>query len=1053
MKAVFRFFTERHLLANAMTVMIMLLGSASLLTINREEFPNASPGYLRISTSYSGASPEDVELNITNPLEDALKGVTGIKHITSTSAENSSSIGIEIDEDVDQEETYDEIVDAVNSVNNLPEDAGDPRIRKFDPRKKSIMRFGLSSDALSYAELRDYVHQLEKLLLEVPGVAEVGLSGYRSREVRIEVSPDKMMQHGISLNEISQAISAYNIRAAGGSLEAAGGEKNVITLSQFTDPLEVGDVIVRSYASGAVVHVKDVATVEDTFEEEDRITRINGKPAISLSVTKNANADLVSTADAVNAVLAEEQAALPAGLIDFLITDDDSEAVRDKFEIVKTNGAIGLVFVLLVLALFLNLRTSFWVAMGIPISLLGVLMCLPFFDVELDSLTMSAMVLVIGIIVDDAIVIAENIFQHRERGEPALAAAVNGLHEVAMPVFTTIVTTILAFLPMFFIKGMLGKFIYVVPLTVILSLSMSLLESYFILPAHLLPGLRGPEHRQVGRRWFYPVRERFERLLAQMLQLRYVWVFTACLILAASLLYASSSIKFKLFARGKNIDTVDLTLRMPLGTDLDTTSAKMQEVEDLMADFPKNEIAGYMSRIGSGGFRGASGPHLGTLTLYFPPTSELGRPVNAIIQNVRAAISQIQGVESLSLGMSMRGPPTGRAIEIMVKGADKPTRNAAISAIMTFLNGIDGVSDLERDDKAGKTEIVIQPKASLLARYGLTVSDIAQTIRTANEGQVATTTRYGDEDVDFRVGLADEHRRGVAFLKHLKVTNKQGELINLEEVATFTERTGVYALYHEEGEPTITLTGEVDETLITPLEVMAAVQQEFDFDKLREYPGVRLDIGGEAADSQQAITDILTSFALAAVGIYFLLMLLFNSLTQPLIVLATIPFGVAGVIFALALHGITQTTFFAGIGVVGLAGVVVNDALVLVDHLNGLKRRHTTPSTPLRVTTELIAQGAADRLRPVLLTTVTTVAGLLPLTYGVGGEDAMMAPMAMALGYGLLFATPITLILLPCLYMIQLDVQAVAARLANVARREKTLDEPQGAPEELWQAE
>jgi multidrug efflux pump subunit AcrB len=366
----------------------------------------------------------------------------------------------------------------------------------------------------------------------------------------------------------------------------------------------------------------------------------------------------------------------------------------------------------------------------------------------------------------------------------------------------------------------------------------------------------------------------------------------------------------------------------------------------------------------------------------------------------------------------------------MVKGGNKDTRITAVEDVMSFLDGINGVSGLERDDKAGKEELILRPNFALLARYGLSVSDIAQTVRTLYDGQVATTTRYGDEDVDFRVMLQKDDRLRSEYFQQVKITNRQGESINLAEVVNFEPRTGLLAIYHEDGEPTITITGDVDEESITPLEVMGIVEEHFDFQKMREYPGVRLDIGGEAADSRQAMIDIGVSFGLAAVGIYFLLMLLFESVTQPFIVLITIPFGVVGVVLAFMLHGITQASFFAGIGLVGLAGVVVNDALVMVAHLNHLKRQYKG-----RDMTAIIAEGAANRLRPVILTTVTTVAGLLPLTYGIGGADEMMAPMAMALGYGLLFATPITLILLPCLYLIRDDIGLLLSQLFRRKRQ------------------
>ncbi|GAK56459.1 acriflavin resistance protein [Candidatus Vecturithrix granuli] len=1043
MKSLFKFFTERHLLANALTIMILLLGSYSLMTMNREEFPNADTGVVTISTTYSGASPEDVELEVTNKLEDKLKSITGIKTISSTSAENSSRIEIEIDEDEDQDEVYDEIVETVNGVDDLPHDADTPRITKMNPKMKSILTIGFSSGRLSYRELRDYVHDFEKKLLRIDGVAEVNLSGYLDREVRIEVSPDKLMKYGVSLNQLAEVISARNIRSSGGSIDTPIDQKNVITLAKFTDPEEVGDVIIKSYSSGAEVRVKDVATICDGFEESETIQRINGKPAISASVTKSTSADILRTSDAIKAMIAEEQATLPADTIEFMITRDDSTGVRDKFEIVKSNGAVGLILVFIILAIFLNIRTSFWVAMGIPVSLMGTLILLPFFDVELDSLTMAAMVLVIGIIVDDAIVISENIFQRREKGESPLEAAVNGVHEVALPVFSTVATTVLAFIPMFFITGMMGKFLYVVPLTVIIALTVSMLEAYLILPAHLMSSLINTKQQKAGRDWFRPIRQGFERLVSKMLSLRYVWLFLAVAILAGSIIHATGSMKFVLMDRGSNVESLDMTLEMPLGTALETTSSKMEEIEAILSTFPGTEISAYTTTIGSGGWRSVSSGHLATMTMYLPPASELARPVNEIVEDLRQQIDAISGPQEVTIGMSLKGPPTGNAVEILVKGGDKSTRNAAVTDIMAFLKTVNGVSDLERDDKSGKDEIIIQPKYSLLARYGLTVSDLAQTVRTTYEGQEATTTRYGDEDVSFSVILQPEYRKNLDYLKTLKISNDQGELINLEEVADFTMQPGVYAFYHEDADPTVTITGEIDENVTTSIEAMTAVKQEFDFEKMRQYSGIQLDVGGEAADSRQAIQDLLMSFGLAAIGIYFLLMLQFNSLTQPFIVLITIPFGVAGVILVMALHGMTQASFFAGIGVIGLAGVVVNDAIVMVDHLNVLIRRKDENMVAL------IAEGVADRLRPVILTTVTTVFGLLPLTYGIGGEDTMMGPMAMALGYGLLFATPITLILLPCLYMIRIDFQNVVGKVKQILTLRKpsiaTLPQPKEA--------
>jgi len=451
MKSFFEFFIRRHLFVNALTLLIIMLGIYTAVYINLEEFPNAETGWLRVRTTYPGSSPADVELEVTNKIEDALKSIVGIKSMSSTSSENRSNITISIDEDEDNEKVYNDIVDAVNGVGDLPDDVDTPSVNQFNPKMKPIFWIGFTSTQLNYRELRTYVHDFEKKTMDLPGVAQVSLSGYRDREIRIEVSPDLLEKHTISMNDIIRAMADRNIRSSGGSLESYTDQKNVITLAKFEDPMEVGDVIIRSDSKGAVLQIKHVATIYNDFEKANSIHRFNGLPSITLRVTKSPSADIINTANAIKSLIKKEKALLPPETIDFIVTQDDSINVLNKFTIVKWNGIMGLVLVFIILATFLNMGTSFWVAMGIPISLLGTLIFLPFFDLELDSLTMAAMVLVLGIVVDDAIIVAENIYQHRERGSSPLSAASAGLNEVALPVLTTVATTIIAFIPMLFI--------------------------------------------------------------------------------------------------------------------------------------------------------------------------------------------------------------------------------------------------------------------------------------------------------------------------------------------------------------------------------------------------------------------------------------------------------------------------------------------------------------------------------------------------------------------------------------------------------------------------
>jgi len=1030
MRSFFKFFAERHLLANLLTIMILLLGGISLLRINLAELPKVDVGQVVITTRYPGASPEDVELNVTNKIEDELKSVTGIDWIRSSSFENSSIVSVKIDDDADLEDVQTEIREAVAQVTDLPQEVTEsPRVTEIKSSIFPVIEVGMSSDELSYRDLREYARRFEKKLKEISGVASVEKYGYRAREIRVEVSPDKMMKYKLPMRDIINAIRARNIRASGGSLESYTSEKNVVTLAQFRDPVEVGDVIIKSSFEGAMVWVKDLAIIHDDFEEERMIPSMNGKRAISFQVTKSENADIIETVDAIKQLVEQEKDYLP-DTIEFLYSSDASIEVRNSFKVVGSNGVIGLILVMVTLSLFLNVRSSFWVAMGIPVSLLGVIFLLPLFDVELDSITLASMVLVIGIIVDDAIIITENIFQLRERGDSPIEAAVNGVHEVYLPVFTTIATTFLAFLPLFFMTGMMGKFVFVIPLTISLALCVSMLESFTMLPAHILKGLypkKGREPRSCSRAWFRPVRDMFEKHIRTILKLRYVILLLAFAILVGTLLYAAKFMDFRLFDT-KGATRIAVEIRLPIGTSLQATADKVKEIETIVQDLSDEELESYLLRVGgSADIIAVENEHVATMTINLAPYSERMRNkmriADEIVEDLRQQAANIEGIEQITFSVDVGGPPTGSPIEIRLIGSDNKLRTRLADEIMTFLkNEVEGAKDVDRDDKPGKDEVTIVVNYERLARYGLTVDDIAQNVRIAYDGQVVTSTRYGDEDVEFLVIIEKKFRQQLEFLRQLRIPNRQGELIALDEVASLEIGPGIAVYRHYGGERAITITGDVFQDKTTTVKVSNAVLERFEPILSIEYPGIRLKVGGEAQETQETMTDLALSFGIAILGIYFLLILLFNSATQPFMVLLAIPFGICGVIIAFALHG-EPLSFLAMTGIIGLGGVVVNDSLVLVDHLNELKRRGEIGNLA-----ELVAFGTANRLRPIILTTFTTVSGLLPLAYGLGGESVNMAPMGLALGYGLLFATPITLILIPCLYMIGQDIRNLFQR-------------------------
>ncbi len=1019
MKSFFRFFAERHILASLITIMTILLGLSTVMKIKRDIYPKVDFGTMTIMTRYPGASPEDVELNVTNKIEEELKTVTGIDRMTSYSMENISMIYVVIELDVDdQDEVKSEIREAVGRVTDFPVEVTEsPLIEELSSTDQPVIEVGLSGD-LPYRKLRELARLFEKKLKAVPGVSRLERRGYRAREIRVEVSPSAVEKYQIPMREIITAIRARNIRGTAGSFESYTSEKNLVTLAQFRDPKEVGDVIVRSTFEGPVVKVRDLAIVNDNFEDERILSRINGKSAISFLVYISESADVIRTTDAIKELVERERGNLPEG-VEILYSNDSSRVVRNSFRTVLSNGLMGLALVLILLATFLNLRAAFWVAMGIPVALLGTIFMLPLFDVYLDTITLTAIILVIGIIVDDAIIISENIYSRREKGDQPLEAAVTGIHEVFRPVLTTVLTTFIVFVPMFFMPGIFGKFITVIPLAISLALFISLAEAMVALPSHLTGGLRRRSEKSSRVNRFNAIRGHYRGFMVHALRFRYVFVLLFVVVLAGSLWYASNFIKFILFP-SEMADHFYIGIELPTGTSLQATSDKVKKVEELVAGLPEEELSSFVTRIGINPFISAESENYAYVSVSLTPFAKRSRTADKIVEALRERTDELHGYGEISYLIETGGPPVGRPIALRIIGSDDILRTQMADSLEVFLGNINGVKDISRDDKAGKDQVEIKVNYDQLSRLGLTVADIAQNVRIAYDGEIVTSVRYGDEDVEFRVMLRESARKRLSYLRDLLIPNRQGRLIPLRQTASLITGPGPSDYRHYDGERTITIEADVDQEITTPLEVTEAIFGHFDLD--RNWPGIQLVKAGELVETEESMAGLFRTLIIAALGVYFLLVLLFNSLTQPFLVMVAIPFGITGVIIAFALHG-EPFSFVAIMGIIGLCGVVVNDSLVLVNHLNELKQKRSAEGIR-----ELVAEGTSNRLRAIILTTLTTVAALLPLGYGLGGTAPFMAPMALALGWGLVFATPLTLILVPCLYMISQDIGGIFRR-------------------------
>jgi multidrug efflux pump subunit AcrB len=905
--------------------------------------------------------------------------------------------------------------DAVSRASELPAEVDEePLVEEITTATAiPIIEVGWSG-AVPYTVLRDAAMTLEKRLLDLSGVGSVTKYGYLDREIKVEVGQDAIERYQVSAHDIVNAIQNRNIRSTGGSFESYTSEKNIVTLAEFADPMEVGEVIVRVREGGSTVRVKDLAVLRDDFEPRKVLSRMNGTSAISFLVFKKERADIIRTVDSIKDLI-EQNLELFAEGVNIEYSNDKSRLVHNRLKVVASNGLLGLTLVIIMLGLFLDWRSAFWVALSIPVVLLGTLFMLPVFGAFLDTIAMGAMILVIGIIVDDGIVVAENIWRQREAGLPPLEAATQGAYMVSKPVLTTIVTTALAFMPMFFMAGTLGDFVFVIPLVVTLALFISLADTLFIMPAHLIAGVRAGASPSKTSRWFTKLRQTFKRVLTFFLGVRYRVVTLFLVLLVAAFMYAAKFMDFVLFPT-QSADEFYVLAELSSGSSLEHTAESMEQVEAIIAGLPPNELDSFVTRIGTHGQHNLgeneNWAHVG---VYLAPFAERDRNADQIVEDLRQQLDQVQGFSNFSFVVDSGGPPMGRPVTLRVIGSDDERRNALALEVILFLEGIDGVKDIERDDKLGKEQIAVDLDFLRLAENQLSVADVARNIRLAYDGEIVTSVRYGEEDVDFRVILEEEARGSAEVLGQLVIPNASGRFINLNEVADFRVGPGPSNFYHFNNERTITITADIEKGKTTPLLVTEAVLTAIEVDK--DWKGLRLVVGGEAEESEKSMASLFVAFALAAIGIYLVLVLLFNSTLQPLVVMFSVPFGLTGVILAFALHQ-QSMGFLAMLGVIGLMGIVVNDSLILVNLYNTLRAgKRSRPSL------DVVLDATTQRFRPILLTSVTTVAGLLPMAYGVGGSDPFSAPMALAMGYGILFATPLTLILLPCTLMIGVDLR------------------------------
>ena len=1018
---------KRPKLVNMLMIFVLLVGAFQMINTKNQGYPSVDFGVMTITTVLPGGSPEEVELKVTNKIEDQLLTVSGVGDIQSYSIENISVISVKLDDDYDYQKTKNDIYKAVDRVENLPAEIDSrPLVTEVINDAIPVQEIAIYGSA-DYNVLRRYAVALEKQLQEHPLVGVIDRVGYLKKEIKVQADYRELSSRYVTLEDVVHALQAHNVRKSGGNISIASEASKLVLNSEFTDVDSVKNVVIRSAFEGGMITIGDVALVKDDYEPIEIAPLYNGKPMIQLLVMKKKESDILKTSEGIDQVVKEFKKNIPDSVQVSSIVDYSVD-VRNLMKLVLDNAFIGLVLVVCVLLFLLNFKVALWTAVGIPISILFGFIFFPVLGLTINFITLMAIIIILGMVVDDAIILGENIYRYREMGFSPMESAERGIREVIGPVFTTVITTIVAFLPMLFMGGVFGKFMYMMPIAIALILIGSLFECLFLLPSHIthssLPNVQ--THR---RPYFVWLETSYERLIRFALFFKYRTILCFFMLLVIAFYLCVKHIPFLLFPSDDGL-LGTISYELPNGTTLEQNREWVRRLEQKIDSLPDHEIQSYVTTLGQKRPRIAEFGYndtldkVGNILINFSGFRERTRTSTEIIADLKLMMADVTGSIDLIVEVTKEGPPVGKAVTVTLIDNNNERRLKYASELKDMLNSLDGVSGVNDSDGIGKNEYHIIPDSHLLAQLGITTEQIGRVIRTAYEGNIVSSIDLEGEEVQFRVSLLEEDKDDLAVINHLSVKNRFGKLVPIGQAVRFEKKSTQQAYTHFNGDRSVTIFAEVDSDKILPSRVNQLIRDQYE-QIADEIPGFRVRFGGEEKDTQESMQGLAISMLVALIAIYMILVVLFDSFVQPFLVMLAIPFSFSGVVFAYFFHDL-PLSFPAMIGLIGLIGVVVNDSLVMISFLNN-KGGKTTFNI------ELLADAAKMRLRPILLTTLTTAAGLFPTAYGFGGDNPFIIPMILAIAWGLVFATVITLILMPCIYLAQREWVFFMKRLLRLS--------------------
>ncbi len=1011
---------------NLLMVFLIVGGIFISMSIKKEVFPEFTTDSVTVSVTYSGSSPEEVEQGILLVVEEAIQGIEGIEEISAKAVEGKGTVIAELMEDVDRQKVLQEIKQEIDRIGTFPDDAEEPVV-SLSSRKREVLQVSFYGD-LSESVLREVGEQVRDRLLQHKAISQVEVVGAKNYEIQVEISQEQLRAYDLTLAQIADKIANGSVELPGGEIETSGGEILLRIRDRHDWAAEFGRIPIISGEDGTVLYLEDIAVVREGFEDSDSVVTFNGKSTIALDVYRVGKETPLSVAEGVRQAMGEIEVDLPPGL-SWKVSRDQSVIYQQRLDLLLKNAFIGLALVLILLGLFLDFKLAFWVTMGIPISFLGGLLFLPVFDVSINMISMFAFIIALGIVVDDAIIAGENIYEFRQQNIGLLDAAVLGAKDVAIPITFSILTNIAAFLPLLFVPGVMGKIWKVIPLVVITVFIVSWVEALFILPAHL--GHSNPEPRNpvsaayrkfqqkfsAGLYWF--ISRLYSPALNVFLRWRYLTVALGLVVLMVVLGYVlSGRIGIILMPRVES-DYAVVTATLPYGSPEIEVIAVRDKLTDSLKRIVKQKggeklVTDIFTHVDSNEVE---------VTAYLADADIRSLSTIELTKAWRRETGTLVGLQSLKFEFDRGGPGRGNALSVELSHRDIDVLDKASAALAEKLALFPQVKDIDDGFNPGKEQLdfKITPEGESL---GLTSAAIANQVRNSFQGVTALKQQRGRNEVTVAVRLPVSERLSEYTIESMLIRTPAGTFVPFDHVAEMERGRAYTNIDRRNGRRTVTVGANVDpigDTTMISAEMNRVILPEL----IKEYPGLSYGYEGRQADRKESMQSLFYGFCGALVIIYFLLAIPFKSYVQPVIVMLAIPFGMVGAVFGHVIMGYNLSVM-SMMGVVALSGVLVNDSLVLIDFANKRRAEGQTAFTAIH-------GAGVRRFRPIILTTLTTFGGLAPMIFESSRQARFMIPMALSLGYGIIFATIIALVLIPCFYMNVSDFSSLREKLMRLS--------------------